>query len=71
MKIAVLTVVTLVLAGSGVGAFAAGVQFQEYPVDSIYRGKPHFPQFSERDKSYRMFRTRIVDGIKGGANFAG
>jgi hypothetical protein len=30
-----------------------------------------FPDFKRRDKQFSTFRTRIIDGIRDGANFAG
>lgn len=36
-----------------------------------YRGRTTLPDFTGRDRKYAMFRTRLRDGIRGGANFAG
>ena len=36
-----------------------------------YRGRTTLPDFGGRDRKYAMFRTRLRDGIRGGANFAG
>lgn len=41
------------------------------PAGPIYRGQPHLPDFRGRDRNFASFRTRIADGIRGGANFAG
>lgn len=45
--------------------------FEAYPVSKIYRGRAHLPDFKGRDKKHRSFRTRILDGLKGGPTFAG
>jgi hypothetical protein len=46
-------------------------RLQDYPVLSIYRGKVRLPDFKRRDKQFSLFRTRIIEGIRDGANFAG
>ena len=38
--------------------------------EKIYTGPPVLPDFSGRDKAYRMYRTRIKNGITQGVNFA-
>src|SRR5947207_11340321 len=43
----------------------------EFPPSEIYRAPPRMPSFDGRDKEFRMFRTRIQNGIKEGPNFAG
>lgn len=40
-------------------------------VSEIYNGPPQFPDFTGRDRKYRDYRTRIVNGMKSGPNFAG
>lgn len=43
----------------------------DFAVSSTYSGKTKLPDFKGRDRDYNNFRTRIRDGMKGGANFAG
>ena len=45
--------------------------FEQFGVDSIYRGETTFPDFHGRDSSYSMFKTRIREGMRNGPNFAG
>jgi len=45
--------------------------FDRYPVESVYRGKVKLPDFRGRDRQFAGFRTRLSDGMKEGANFAG
>jgi len=45
--------------------------FRYYPVTRTHRGKVALPDFSGRDKDWSTFRTRIRNGMKEGANFAG
>lgn len=58
-------------------AFAqpASVSAQQSPdratVSQIYSGQKRLPDFAGRDRKYRDFRTRIINGIKAGPNFAG
>jgi hypothetical protein len=46
-------------------------RFQDYPILTVYRGKVRFPDFRRRDNRFSSFRTRIIDGMRDGANFAG
>ncbi len=41
-----------------------------YPAAAPYRGPTRMPDFAGRDREYAMFRTRLRDGIRSGANFA-
>lgn len=50
---------------------AATKTFDAYPASKIYRGRIHLPDFKGRDKKHRLFRTRIIEGLKGGPKFAG
>ena len=73
---AILAVGAAVLAAtSGSAAFAGAADvetdFKKFPVENIYRGKPKLPDFAGRDKTYRSLRTRITEGARSGANFAG
>jgi hypothetical protein len=43
--------------------------FGNYPISTIYRGKVAFPDFRGRDESF--VRTRIVNAMREGPNFAG
>lgn len=44
--------------------------FTAYPA-TPYHGPVRMPDFTGRDAKHSMFRTRLRDGIRGGANFAG
>src|SRR5271157_5772624 len=46
-------------------------RFEDYPVSNVYVGKVRLPDFRGRDKKSSMFRTRIIEGMGDGANFAG
>jgi hypothetical protein len=46
-------------------------RFEDYPISTVYRGKVRFPDFRGRDKDSSMFRTRIIEGMRDGPNFAG
>jgi hypothetical protein len=52
-------------------ASAVSLNFADYPVDRVYKGDVVLPQFKGRDKDWRDFRTRITDGMAGGAEYAG
>jgi hypothetical protein len=52
-------------------ASSANPQFDQYPANEIYRGPPVMPDFVKRDREFKNFRTRLQNGIKEGANFAG
>jgi len=43
--------------------------FSDFPVKSVFRGKPAIPKLAT--KGQRMFRTRILDGAKSPVEFAG
>ena len=45
--------------------------FDKFPVAELYRGASTMPDFEERDRKFKDFRTRIRNGIKEGPNFAG
>jgi hypothetical protein len=45
--------------------------FEDFPVTSIYKGPTRWPDFTGRDKEFRIYRTRIREGLKIGPNFAG
>lgn len=45
--------------------------FGAYPVSKIYRGPVRQPDFKRHGRKFATFRTRILDGLKGGPNFAG
>jgi hypothetical protein len=65
----------LIIAITAVAAFmtAAGADqpFDSFPIGNVYRGPPAMPDFQLRDREFKDFRTRIRNGIKEGANFAG
>ncbi|WP_433988834.1 hypothetical protein SuNHUV7_26100 (plasmid) [Pseudoseohaeicola sp. NH-UV-7] len=48
-----------------------GASFKQFPTKVYLAGAPSAPDFSGRDKSFRGYRTRISEGVNGGANFAG
>jgi len=45
--------------------------FGAFPAAGTYSGPVRFPDFKGRDRDWNDYRTRIRDGMKGGANFAG
>jgi hypothetical protein len=63
--------VLLLVTATTAAAFGSDMSFQKYPAGAVYRGQLHYPQFSGRDKTYRMYSTRLREGMKRGANFAG
>ena len=38
---------------------------------SVYRGPVQYPDFSGRDRAFAMYRTRIINEMRTGPNFAG
>lgn len=52
-------------------AASANQPFDKFPVGAAYSGPPAMPDFTGRDREFKEFSTRIQDGIKEGANFAG
>lgn len=49
---------------------APRADYAAYPA-TPYVGRAKLPDFGGRDRKYAMFRTRLRDGLRGGANFAG
>jgi hypothetical protein len=49
----------------------ADYRFEDYPISNVYRGNVRLPDFRGPGKKHAMFRTRIVDGMRNDANFAG
>ena len=45
--------------------------FARYATAPVYHGAVQLPQFKDRDRAFADFRTRIRDGMRQGANFAG
>jgi hypothetical protein len=45
--------------------------FSNYRVSGVYGGAIHLPDFEGREKDFRSFRTRLRDGMRQGADFAG
>ena len=45
--------------------------FAQYPVADVYHGPVRLPDFKKRDRSFSTYRTRIREGLRGGANLAG
>lgn len=63
-KLATLTTITACL----ITLTATPAVAQKIPV---YRGPIVFPQFNGRDKAYSIYRTRIMNEMRTGPNFAG
>jgi|tagenome__1003787_1003787.scaffolds.fasta_scaffold20940964_1 hypothetical protein len=71
----------IALIGLGVGATVAGradsqasssdALFSRYSVAKVYRGAVRLPDFRHRDHTFSLFQTRIRNGMRRGANFAG
>lgn len=61
----------LLLFLSPFAAWAAELGFSDFPVGSVYSGKPAKPDFLKRDKGFAAFKTRILNGMNAGPNFAG
>ena len=47
------------------------LSWEQFGVASAYSGKTALPDFKGRERAFKDFRTRIVDGMKNGPNFAG
>ncbi|MBD2745716.1 hypothetical protein IC232_03305 [Microvirga sp. BT688] len=45
--------------------------FARYALADSYQGQVRLPDFKGRDRDWNSYRTRIREGMKGGANFAG
>lgn len=45
--------------------------FADYPIDKVYTGKPHAPQFVGDNEGLSSFKTRIKDAMAAGSGFAG
>jgi hypothetical protein len=43
----------------------------ELPMDRVYQGPIRLPDFAGRDQKYKMFPTRIREGMQSGPDFAG
>lgn len=46
-------------------------RFRDFQISTVYRGKVRLPDFHGRDRDLSTFRTRIIDSMREGANFAG
>lgn len=66
----VLIATILAMAATAVQA-AQKPPFSDYPARIIYRGPVIYPDFHGRDRDANLYRTRIKDGIRNGATFAG
>lgn len=64
-------IVTIAAVAASITAANADQPFDRFPVGEVYRGPPAMPEFQWRDRKFKDFRTRIRNGIKGGANFSG
>ena len=47
------------------------LSWEQFGVASAYSGKTALPDFKGRERAFKDFRIRIVDGMKNGPNFAG
>lgn len=65
--ISMLCVISMLLFSGVVSSGTVG----ELPMHRVYQGKIHLPDFSDRDRQFSSFRTRIRDEMKTGPNFAG
>jgi len=45
--------------------------FTKYASAPVYHGPVQLPRFKDRDRDFADYRTRIRDGMRQGANFAG
>lgn len=63
-----LTVLAILIAGIVPAAAASPT---DYPADRMFTGKPVLPDFNGRDRWAREYRTRLNEGARAGANFAG
>lgn len=54
-----------------VGAVKVASDFSAYRVSDVYRGPVKLPNFKGAQRDYVFFRTRLRDGMRAGANFAG
>ncbi|MVA59267.1 hypothetical protein [Agrobacterium vitis] len=45
--------------------------FADYPVNRVHKGSIRLPDFGGGDKDFKSYRTRLRDGMKQGADFAG
>lgn len=45
--------------------------FAKYASASVFHGPVQLPHFKDRDRAFADYRTRISDGMRQGANFAG
>lgn len=52
-------------------SLADDIEFSAYPVESVYRGRLKTPDFLIRDKGFAAFKTRILNGMTAGPNYAG
>ena len=63
-------IIAIAINAAGAEQPYASHSFESFPVGAVYRGPPAMPDFQGRDRQFRDFRTRIVNGIREGANFA-
>ena len=73
LALAIGAVVTLLLSTT-VGAQNTSQtvhRFRDFQISTVYRGKVRLPDFHGRDRDLSTFRTRIIDSVRQGANFAG
>lgn len=48
-----------------------GFSFDRFPVNKVFHGRSRMPDFSGRDHEFADYKTRIIDGLRAGPNFAG
>lgn len=46
-------------------------RFRDFQISTVYRGRVRLPDFAGRDRDLSTFRTRIIDSMREGPNFAG
>jgi hypothetical protein len=72
-KLSILTIAVLVSSAVTVASRDATemTDFSDFPAAEVHGGAPAIPDFENRDKEFASFRTRILEGLRAGPNFAG
>jgi len=52
-------------------AEAEQLSFGKFTVEYVFSGQTSLPDFSGRDRRFSLYRTRLIDGLRQGPNFAG
>lgn len=61
----------IIILGIAISSAALGSITASAQQLTVYRGAVQYPDFSGIDKAYAMYRTRIVNEMRTGPNFAG